>query len=167
MKLKSFFITVFIISFLFAIISFAQARGPGRGNCNGPDQEIGRGAKYRNMDACLEELDLSSDQIAQLRKVREEHMGNMDQIRDDMHKYRVQQRKHMQKGTDVDEKSLEDLLNQGSEFWKEREREKIRYRNQISALLTQEQKDKLYMCKNFRPNPRWENRKGKPFSPEE
>ena len=95
----------------------------------------------------------------------EEHRENMDRIMEDMHKYRTQQRKQLQQGADVDEKSLENLLNQGSEMWKEKERERIRYRQQISTLLTQEQNDRLYMCKSSRPKPRWEKRQGRPPIP--
>ena len=165
MKRRSFLITIFVITFLFAAISIAQARGPGKGRCNGPDQGMDRGGRQRNIDACLGELDLSSDQIAQLKKVREKHMENMDRIREDMHKYRIQQRKQLQKGADVDEESIEDLLNQGSKLWQERERGKLRYRQQISALLTQEQKDRLYMCKNFKP--KWKDQQGRPMLPGE
>jgi Spy/CpxP family protein refolding chaperone len=165
MKPRSFFTAIFIITFLLVTISIARAHGPGRGRFNGPEQGMGKGSRHGNIDACLEKLDLSSDQIAQLKKIREEHRENMDRIREDMHKYRTQQRKQLQKGADVDEKPLEDLLNQGSEIWKERERERMRYRHQISDLLTQEQKDRLYMCKSSRPKPRWEDRQGKPPFP--
>lgn len=168
MNRRSFFTTIFIITFLFVTLSIAQARGPGRGRFNSPEQGKVKGLRHGNMDACLEELDLSSDQIAQLKKIREEHRENMDSIREEMHKFRTQQREQLQKGADVDEKSLEDSLNKGSEIWKERERERIRYRQQISDLLSQEQKDKLYMCKNFRPKPRWKDRQGRPaITPED
>lgn len=167
MNRRSFFTAIFIITFLLVTISFAQARGPGRGRFNSPEQGMGKGPMHGNVDSCLEELDLSPDQIARIKKIREEHRENMDRIREEMHNYRTQQRKHMQQEADVDDKSLEELLNQGSEMWKEREREKMRYRRQISALLTQEQRDRLYMCKGSGPKPRWEGRKGSPPIPPE
>jgi Spy/CpxP family protein refolding chaperone len=167
MKRNFFYTAIFITTILFGTISFANARGPGRDRCNGPDQKIDRRAKPRNIDTCISGLDLSSEQIALFRKVREEHMENMDRIRDDMHKYRNQKRKQFQKVTDIDEKSLENLLNQGSELWKERERERLSYRQQVSALLTQEQKDRLYICKSFRSKSGREHRQGRPIPPED
>lgn len=168
MKRRSFITAIFIITFLLSTISIVQAHGPGRGRFNDPDRGMGNGPRHGDMDACLGELDLSSDQIARLKKIRQEHMENMDRIREEMQKYRSQQRKQLQNGADMDEKSLEDLLNQGAEMWKEREREQFRYRHQISDLLTQKQRDSLYMCKSFRPKPRWEDRHDRPpFPPEE
>lgn len=168
MKRRSFISTIFIITFLLSTISIAQSRGPGGQRFNCLEQGMGKGPRYGGMDACLGELDLSSDQISQLKKIRQEHMENMDRIREEMRKYRSQQRKQLQNGADMDEKSLEDLLNQGAEMWKERERQQFRYRHQISELLTQKQRDSLYMCKSFRPKPRWEDRHDRPqFPPEE
>ncbi|MGA1864102.1 MAG: Spy/CpxP family protein refolding chaperone [bacterium] len=168
MKRRSFITAIFVITFLLSTISIAQAHGPGRGRFNDPGREMCNGAGYEDMDACLGELDLSSDQIAQLKKIRQEHMENMDRIREEMRKYRSQQRKQLQNGADMDEKSLEEMLNQGAEMWKEREREQIRYRHQISNLLTQKQRDSLYMCKSFRPKPGREDQHGRPpFPPEE
>ena len=166
MKHRSFFAIIFVVILLFGTISFAQARGPGRGRDKGPDRGMGREARHGHIDACFADLDLSSDQIVQFRKIREGHRESMDRIKEEMHKYRIQKRKQMQKGIDADPETSEDLLNQGSELWKEREREMLNYRNQLSGLLTQEQKDKLYMCENFRPKPGWEERQGRVSSSE-
>lgn len=155
MKRRSYVTVFFLMIFFFATISIAQARGPGR--C-GQDNGMGGEFRQKNINNCLGELNLSSDQIARFRDIREEHMEKMDRIREDMQEYRTQKRK-LQSVTDVDQKSLETLLDQGSELWKEREREQLRYRRQISSLLSQEQKDRLYMCETFRPRP---GRQGKP-----
>ena len=149
MKRRSYATVFFLMIFFFATISVAQARGPGR--CR-PDKGMGREVRQRNTDGCLADLDLSSDQIARFRDIREEHMDKMDRIRGKMQEYRTQKRK-MQAMTDTDQKSLETLLDQGSELWKEREREQLRYRRQIYALLSQEQRDRLYMCDTFRSRP--------------
>ena len=43
MKRRSYLITILAITLLLATISVAQARGPGKGRCAGPDGEMGRG----------------------------------------------------------------------------------------------------------------------------
>ncbi len=166
MKLISLITIIFMITLLLATISVAQARGPGKGRSNGVDGGMGKGLRQRNIDACLRDLDLSSDQIAQFRKIRDAHMDTMEQVRDDMHKYRVQKRKQLQKGVDTDQKSLENLLDEGAKLWKEREMGQMQYRQKISSLLTQEQKDRLYMCETFRPQSGWGPSKGRPVPPE-
>ncbi|MGA1790840.1 MAG: Spy/CpxP family protein refolding chaperone [bacterium] len=157
MKRRSYVTVFFLMIFFFATISIAQARGPGR--C-GPDKGMGREVRQKNINNCLSELNLSSDQIARFRDIRDAHMEKMDRIRGEMHEYRTQKRK-LQKVTDVDQKSLETLLDQGSELWKEREREQVQYRQQISALLSQEQKDRLYMCETFRTRPGRQEKPGR------
>ena len=157
MKRRSYVTVFFLMVFFLATLSIAQARGPGR--C-GPDKGVGREVRQRNINNCLSELNLSSDQIARFRDIREEHMEKMDRIRGEMYEYRTRKRK-LQKVADVDQKSLETLLDQGSELWKEREREQLRYRRQISALLSQEQKDRLYMCDTFRPGPGRQEKPGR------
>jgi len=163
MKRIAFLSMIFVFIFLFATISITQAYRPGRGGGNRPDRGMCREPMPGKFDKCIGELGLSSDQISEFRKLRETHMGNMEQIREGMHTYKVQVRKAIQNGTDVDD----DLLNQGSELWKERERERVRYRRQLSNLLTQEQKDKLYMCQNFRSRAKGYFPQGDPAPPEE
>lgn len=150
MKHKFFITTIFATIFFLGIIPFAQAHGPGRGEFSNRHQRKGKGPKQGNIDACLEKLDLSADQMAQFRKIREEHNENMAHIRDDMREFRARQREQLNKGTAIDEKTEEELLNQGATFWKEKERLRLRYRQHLNDLLTQEQKDTLYMCRNFR-----------------
>ena len=166
MKRRSYLIIILSITLLLATISVSQARGPRKGGCNGKDAEMGRGLRQRNIDVCLRDLDLSSDQIAQFRKIRDAHIDTMEQIRDDMHKYRAQKRKQLQKGVATDQKSLENLLDEGAKLWKEREMEKMQYRQKISSLLTQEQKDRLYMCETFRPRQGRGPSRGRPVPPE-
>lgn len=160
MKRASFMSVILVIILLCATVSIGQARGPGRGRCIGPQGEDGRGPGQRGVNACLADLDLSSDQIARLRKIREEHLANMDRIRQDMRTCR-NQIDALQNGTDADQAALEKFLDQGANQWKEREKERLRYRQQISALLTQEQRDSLYMCETFGQGQRWGYPRGK------
>ena len=150
MKRKAMLSMILICVLLFGTISIVQAYRPGCGLGNKPGRGIGRGPMQTNIDECIEELDLSPDQISEFIKIREAHGENMDRIREEMGTYRSQMRQAMQKGTDLGE----DILNQGAELWKERERERLKFRQQLSNLLTQEQRDRLYMCKNFRSRPR-------------
>lgn len=167
MRRTSFITIIMVVILLCATVSIGQARGPGKGGCIGPQGEYARGSGQRGINACLADLDLSSDQIARFRKIREEHLANMDRIRQEMRTYRNQTRSLLQNGTDVDQGALEKLLDKGSSQWKEREKEHLRYRQQISALLTQEQKDRLYMCETFKQGPRWGYPQGRSVPPEE
>lgn len=149
MKRKVFYTMIFVCILIFGSISIVQAYRPGRGSGNKPGRDMGRGPRQTNIDECIGELELSSDQISVFRKLREEHRDNMDQLREGMHKYKTQMRQAMQKGTDVGE----DILNQGAELWKGRERERLRYRQQISNLLTQEQKTNSICVKTSGQDP--------------
>ncbi|MGA1867288.1 MAG: Spy/CpxP family protein refolding chaperone [bacterium] len=150
MKHKFFITTIFATILLCGIISVAQAHGPGWGEFRKQRQGKGRGLRQGNNNACWENLNLSEDQTAQFRKINEEYNENMEQIRDSMRQFRVRVREQLNKGTAIDEKTEEELLDQGATFWKEKERLKLRYRQRLNDLLTQEQKDKLYLCRNFR-----------------
>ena len=167
MKRRSFFTIALVITFLLATTICAQARMFGRGRGNKSARGMGKGQRQGVIDTCLSDLDLSSEQITQLRQIREEHRENMEKIRTDKRKYKTEMRELMREGIDADQISLEKILNQGAESWKKGEKEKLLYRRQLLGLLTQGQKDTLYMCENFKPRPRPENRQGTPFSPEE
>lgn len=170
MNRKSLFEGAIFIFILFMLFSVAQARGPGQGRGVPPEQIMrkgvnegqgmgrphggkGLGLEKGRMDYCLAGLDLSSEQIAKLRGIREEHLQKMAQIRGDMQKYRAQHRTEVRKGEGEEQGKSEDTLDQIAELWKEREREMRHYREQITTMLTQEQKDKLYMCESIGPKP--------------
>ncbi|MGA1824993.1 MAG: Spy/CpxP family protein refolding chaperone [bacterium] len=166
MKHKSFFTIALVITFLLATVISAQARMFGDGRCNKSNRGMRKGHRQCGIDMCLSDLDLSSEQITQLRQIREEHRKNMESIRTDQRQYRKDMRELMQKGTDADQISLEKMLNQGAESWKKREKEKLVYRQKLFGLLTQEQKNKVYMCENFKLRPRGQDQKGPSFFPE-
>ncbi len=152
MRGRSFFTIIFAIVFLAAIVTIAYAHGPGRKMGSGQDWQIDKGLRHRGIDTCLDKLDLTSEQIAQIKTVRKEHRENMGSIKEDMNIYRTRLREQVLKETDFDQNSFDEIINQGSEVWKEMERERLRYLQQVSELLTQEQKDKISsftVCRDY------------------
>lgn len=147
MQRKSLIIVTIIGVFLFITASAVHACGPGFGRNRGHGFE-GTG---RGKDACINDLNLTSDQISKFREIREDHLNKMQDLRGKWADSRAKERPLLSKEK-LDQAEADALIQQGAELWKEQAKERLDYKQKILGILTQEQKDRLYMCRNFPQN---------------
>lgn len=112
-----------------------------------PDKKMEREFRIREMDRCLDELNLSPEQLTDVDKIRKEHREKIDKINEEMENYRKSMIE-LESKKDADQETIEEVVSRGVKAWKEGQLERITYRKSLSGILTQEQMESLGKCED-------------------
>lgn len=108
----------------------------------------------------IDQLDLSEDQKASIAALRESHQASRQSHRESMKNLR-QQKRELKRSSPVDEAAIRSLNQQIAELKSEQEIHRAKAREEVKALLTEEQKAQLEEIRKNRQEARQGKRKGK------